>query len=237
MVLEAVERWQPSSERIISDDGDETISQCFSDYRHFIETNLGVYLRYYWDFYDDFLLKERNLIAPILDNPIAKDLIDRVREGYESPKQKPSEPFAFPDDFLDWQHKSNTSKEYFYMDDAFKKKSVETFVVFINWLADKGYIAEDNEVKALLAYRLTGRCRPEVESQPVIEWRGKNNKPYELIYIVKSFSDRGDYRKMRLFFHGPEWVKDRDSSYANSSDSEFRRKMAEFYPGVCELKK
>ena len=42
---------------------------------------------------------------------------------------------------------------------------------------------------------------------------------------------------MRLFFQGPEWVKDRDSSYANSADPEFRRKIAEFYPGVCELKK
>jgi hypothetical protein len=39
---------------------------------------------------------------------------------------------------------------------------------------------------------------------PAIEWHGKNNKPYELIYIVRNFSDRGDYRKMRLFFQGPE---------------------------------
>ena len=99
------------------------------------------------------------------------------------------------------------------------------------------YIADDNDVKALFAYRLTGRCRPEGKDLPVIEWHGKNNKPYELIYIIKSFSDRGDYKKMRLFFQGPEWVKDRDSSYANSADSEFRRKMAEFYPEVCEFKK
>ena len=114
---------------------------------------------------------------------------------------------------------------------------METFVSFINWLTDKGYIASDNKVKALFAYRLTGRCRPKGKELPAIEWRGKNNKPYELIYIIKSFSDRGDYKKMRLFFHGPEWVKDRDSSYANSADSEFRRKISEFYPGVCELKK
>ena len=237
VVLEAVERWQPSSELINIDDSDETLYQYFSDYRHFIETNLGVYLRYYWDWYDDFLLKERNLIGPILDNPLAKDLIDRILEEYQNPNPKPSEPFTLPDDFFGWQHKANSPKEYFYMDDAFKKKGVRTFVAFINWLADKGYIEDDNEVKALFAYRLTGRCRPKGKELPAIEWRGKNNKPYELIYIIKSFSDRGDYKKMRLFFQGPEWVKDRDSSYANSADSEFRRKMAEFYPCVCELKK
>ena len=237
VVLEAVERWQPSSELINTDDSDETIFQYFSDYRHFIETNLGVYLRYYWDWYDDFLLKERSLIEPILDNPLANDLIDRILEEYQTPNPKPSEPFTLPDDFFGWQHKANSPKEYFYMDDAFKKKGVRTFVAFINWLADKGYIEDDNEVKALFAYRLTGRCRPKGKELPAIEWRGKNNKPYELIYIIKSFSDRGDYKKMRLFFHGPEWVKDRDSSYANSADSEFRRKMAEFYPCVCELKK
>ena len=237
VVLEAVERWQPSSELINIDDSDETLYQYFSDYRHFIETNLGVYLRYYWDWYDDFLLKERNLIDPILDNPLAKDLIDRIWEEYQNPNPKPSETFTLPDDFFGWQHKANSPKEYFYMDDAFKKKGVRTFVAFINWLADKGYIEDDNEVKALFAYRLTGRCRPKGKELPTIEWRGKNNKPYELIYIIKSFSDRGDYKKMRLFFHGPEWVKDRDSSYANSADSEFRRQVEMYYPSICKSKK
>ena len=132
-------------------------------------------------------MKERNLIDPILDHPIAKDLIDRISEEYENPKPKPSEPFTLPDDFFDWQHKSNTPKEFFYMDDILKKKGVETLIAFIDWLADKGYIEDDNEVKALLAYRLTGRCHPKGNELPAIEWRGKNNKPYELIYIIKSF--------------------------------------------------
>lgn len=238
LVLEAVEQWQPSSELINTDDSDETLYQYFSNYRHFIETNLGVYLRYYWDWYDDFLLKERNLIDPILDNPLAEGLIETIWEKYQNQHLHPStEPFTLPDDFFDWQHKSDSPKEYFYMDDAFKKKGVETFLTFINWLADKGYIADDNDVKALFVYRLTGRCRPEGKDLPVIEWHGKNNKPYELIYIVRSFSDRGDYRKMRLFFQCPEWVKDRDSSYANSADSEFKRQVSEFYPEACDFRK
>ena len=69
----------------------------------------------------------------------------------------------------------------------------------------------------------------------MIEWHGKNGKSYELIYLVRFLSDRGDYRKMRRFFTGPEWVKDRDSSYANSADSEFRIKMSEFYPEACKF--
>ena len=234
-MLEAIKRWQPSAEVLDEDDSDEALDRYFSDYRHFLETDLATNLHYYWDWYDDFTLKERNLIDPILDNPLAKDLIDRIREEYENPKPKPSEPFTLPDDFFDWQRKSNSPKEYFYMDDTFKKKGVETFVAFINWLADKSYIADDNEVKALFAYRLTGRCRPEGEELPVIEWHGRNGKSYELIYLVRYLSDRADYKKMRRFFIGPEWVKDRDSSYANSADSEFRKQMSEFYPEVCRF--
>lgn len=234
-MLEAIKRWQPSAEVLDDDDSDEALNRYFSDYRHFLETDLATNLHYYWDWYDDFTLKERNLIDPILGNPMAKELIDKIWEEYQNPKPKPAEPFTLPDDFFDWQHKSDTPKEYFYMDDAFKKKGVDTIVAFIDWLADKGYIADDNEVKALFAYRLTGRCRPEGEELPVIEWHGKNGKSYELIYLVRFLSDRGDYRKMRRFFTGPEWVKDRDSSYANSADSEFRIKMSEFYPEVCKF--
>lgn len=196
-MLEAIKRWQPSAEVLDDDDSDEALNRYFSDYRHFLETDLATNLHYYWDWYDDFTLKERNLIDPILDHPLAKDLIDRIREEYQNPKPKPSEPFTLPEDFFDWQHKSSTPKEFFYMDDALKKHGVDTLVAFIDWLADKGYIEDDNEVKALFAYRLTGRCRPEGEELPVIEWHGKNGKPYELIYLVRFLSDRGDYRKMR----------------------------------------
>ena len=236
-MLEAIKRWQPSAEVLDDDDSDEALDRYFSDYRHFLETDLATNLHYYWDWYDDFTLKERSLIDPILDNPLAKDLIDRIWEEYQNPVLQSSELFVLPDDFFDWQHKSNTPKEFFYMDDALKKQGVDTFVAFIDWLAEKGYIADNNEVKALFAYRLTGRCRPEGEELPVIEWRGKNGKSYELIYLVRFLSDRGDYRKMRRFFTGPEWVKDRDSSYANSADSEFRKQMSEFYPEACEFKK
>ena len=237
LVLEAVKQWQPSSELINTDDSDETLYQYFSDYRHFIETNLRVYLFYYWDWYNDFLLKERNLIEPILDNPLAEDLVEAIWKEYEASRMEGAEEelIAIPSDFFSPNNLSNRKHEHFLPKDEVAAKGVETFSAFINYLVEKGYISDDN--KALFAYRMTGRCRPEEENLPVIEWHGKNNKPYELIYIIRSFSERGDYKKMKLFFQGPGWVADKDSSYADSADSEFRRFMAGLYPEICKFKK
>jgi len=216
-------------------DTSETDDAFISDFFDSLEAQLTTDLHYFWNYYDLFTLKERNLIEAILDKPIAVNLVNQIWDEYKA--ELDNAPFSLPDDYFDWKHKSNTPREHFYMDDALKQKGVATFVAFINWLAEKGYIADSNEVKALFAYRLTGRCRPEGKELPVIEWHGKNNKPYELIYLVKNFSDRGDYRKMRLFFQGPDWVKDRDSSYAISADTEFKRQVAEFYPEACDFRK
>ena len=211
----------------------EFLEQFCEDYFDLLISQLTADLHYYWNYYDLYTLKERNLIDPLFDHPLAVDLVNQIWEEYKVALDK--EPFTLPDDFFDWQYKSNTPKEFFYMDDAIKKKGVDTFVAFIDWLAEKGYIADDNEVKTLFAYRLTGRCRPDGDELPAIEWRGKNGKSYELIYLVRYLSDRGDYHKMRRFFTGPEWVKDRDSSYANSADSDFRKQMSEFYPEACKF--
>lgn len=220
------------------DGEDYDLEDSFKDYRQFCVDCFRNQLFNYWNWEAELKPREARIIEPVLEHPLAVKLVERFREEYvEEQNLQSSAPFILPDDFFHWHHKSNNPREYFYMDDTFKRKGVETFTAFINWLADKSYIADDNDVKALFAYRLTGRCRPEGKDLPVIEWHGKNNKPYELIYIVRNFSDRGDYRKMRRFFTGPEWVKDRDSSYANSADSEFRRQMSEFYPEVCEFKK
>ena len=236
LVLEAVKQWQPSSELINTDDSDETLYQYFSDYRHFIETNLRVFLFYYWDWYDDFLLKERKMIEPILDNPLAEDLVEAIWKEYEASRMEDqNEPIAIPTDFFSPSNLSNRKHEHFSPKDEVVTKGIEAFSAFINYLVEKGYITDDN--KGLFAYRMTGRCRPEEEDLPVIEWHGKNNKPYELIYIIRSFSERGDYKRMKLFFQGPEWVVGKDSSYADSADSEFRRFLAGLYPEICKFKK
>lgn len=230
MLLEAVRRWQPSTEMLEEDDSDEALNRYFADYRHFLETDLAAHLHYYWDLHDEFTLKERNLIDPILENPIAVDLVNRIWEEY-----KASLEFSLPDDFF---HSKCTADdtEHLHIKLSIEDKGAELFTDFINYVAEKGYIEDSPAVKRLFAYRLTGYYRPEGDLSPIV-WNGKNGKSYELVYLIRFLCDRGDYKKMRRFFEGPEWVKAKDSSYAHSADTEFRRRMAEFYPGVCEFKK
>lgn len=232
-LLEAVEQWQPSSELIDSDDSDETLDQYMSDYRRFLETELGVVLHYYWDFYDEFLLKERNLIEPILDRPLAVDLVNRIWEDYEAALHGSS--FSLPEDFFRSKCAAD-DKEHLHIKLSVEDKGVELFTEFINYVAAKGYIEDSPAEKNLFAYRLTGYYRPEGNLPPIV-WNGRNGKSYELIYLIRYLCDRGDYKKMRRFFEGPEWVKEKDSSYAHSADTEFRRKMSEIYPGICDFKK
>ena len=232
-MLEAVEQWQPSSELIDSDDSDETLDQYMADYRRFMETELGVTLHYYWDWYDDFLLKERNLIEPILDHPLAVDLVDWIWKDYEASLE--GAPFSLPEDFFHSKCAAD-DMEHLHVKLSVENKGTELFTEFVNYVAEKGYIEDSPDVKSLFAYRLTGYYRPEGDL-PTIVWNGRNGKSYELIYLIRYLCDRGDYKKMRRFFEGPEWVKEKDSSYAHSADTEFRRKMSEIYPGICDFKK
>ena len=230
MLLEAVRRWQPSAEVLEEDDSDEALNRYFADYRHFLEADLASHLHYYWDLHDEFTLKERNLIDPILENPIAVDLVNRIWEEY-----KASLEFSLPDDFFHSKCAADDT-EHLHIKLSVEDKGAELFAEFINYVAEKGYIEDIPAVKRLFAYRLTGYYRPDGDLSPIV-WNGRNNKSYELIYIIRYLCDRGDYKKMRRFFEGPEWVKEKDSSYAHSADTEFRRRMSEFYPGVCEFRK
>ena len=233
-MLEAVKRFQPSAEVLLADDdSDEALNQYFADYRHFLETDFTNRLHYYWDWYDDFTLKEHNLIEPILDHPLAVDLVDQIWKDYEASFE--GAPFSLPDDFFHSKCAADDT-EHLHVKLSVENKGPELFAEFINYVAEKGYIEDSPAMKSLFAYRLSGYYRPEGSLSPIV-WNGKNGKSYELIYILRHLCDRADYKKMRRFFEGPEWVKEKDSSYANSADSEFRKRMSEFYPGICEFKK
>ena len=232
-MLEAIKRWQPSAEVLADDDSDETLNRYFADYRHFLETDFATNLHYYWDWYDDFTLKEHNLIEPILDHPMAVDLVNRIWKEYEAALAGGS--FSLPDDFFHSKCAADDT-EHLHVKLSVEDKGTELFTEFINYVAEKGYIENNPAVKSLFAYRLSGYYRPEGDLSPIV-WNGKNSKSYELIYILRHLCDRADYKKMRRFFEGPEWVKEKDSSYAHSADTEFRIRMSEFYPDVCKFKK
>ena len=197
------------------------------------------YARFYFASYGDFRPKEKRLIDAILNNPLGEELLDQFKAQVEHEKELKAletKDFALPDDYFMLPTVAFGSDEFFYLKAKIRQKGVAVFTAFINYLAESGFIENNKATKELLAFRLTGRIRPK-GALPKILWHGRNDKPYELIYIVKHFCDRGDYKKMRDFFEGPEWVKNHDSSYAIGADSEFRRYLSELYPEVCVFKK
>lgn len=234
----AVQQMQPDWQQIqdIDDpDIDANLEQYFRDMRTFYEANFRMCAHFYQDSYGDFKFDERLLLDGILQRPEAQQMLAiEATEPEPTGKAAEAAPFLLPKDYFDWNNCSNMPTEYFYLKKSVRGKGPSVLTDLINYLADMGYIEDCAAVKQLLAYRLTGRCRPE-GGLPPIAWRGKNGKSYELIYLVRYLSDRGDYKKMRRFFVGPEWVKDRDSSYANAADTEFRKRMSEFYPEACKF--
>ena len=227
---EAVAQMQASIEQLDEEDTPESTNRFFSDFFDYLVSQLTADLHYYWNYYDLFTLKERNLIESIFDKPIAVDLVNQIWEDYKSSLE-----YTLPDDFFHSKCAADDT-EHLHVKLSVEDKGAELFAEFINYVAEKGYIEDNPAVKSLFAYRLTGYYRPEGELPPIV-WNGRNGKSYELIYLIRFLCDRGDYKKMRRFFEGPEWVKEKDSSYAHSADTEFRRKMAEFYPEVCEFRK
>ena len=222
----AVAQLQPHLEPSNEEDTPESTDSFYSDFFDFLVSQLTTDLHYYWDYYDLFTLKERNLIEPIFEHPLAVDLVNELWEGYRA-----TLPFDLPDNFFHSKCAADDT-EHLYLKHPVESKGVEVFTKFINYVAERGYIENSPSVKRLFAYRLSGYYRPEGDLSPIV-WSGKNNKSYELIYIIRYLCDEASYKKMRRFFEGPEWVKEKDSGYALSADSRFKLKMSEFYPGIC----
>jgi hypothetical protein len=223
---DAVAQLQPHLERPDAEDTPETEEQFYADFFDYLVSQLTADLHYYWDYYDLFTLKERNLIEPIFEHPLAVDLVNEIWETYRA-----TLPFDLPDDYFNSKCAADDS-EHLYLKSSVESKGVDVFTEFINYVAEKGYIENSPSAKRLFAYRLSGYYRPEGDLPPIV-WNGNNGKSYELIYIIRYLCDRASYQKMRRFFEGPEWVKEKDSSYALSADTRFKLKMSELYSGTC----
>ena len=171
---------------------------------------------YYNDNYDLFKPKERQQIEPL------------IQQGGGTV----TAPFHLPDDYFDFRHETHESKEFFRLHSEVVKGGSHTFGQLVEFLAEEGYIGSSPAVKNLFAYRFSGKMRPtKVES---IEWHGRNGNSYELIYLVKHLTERGDYRKMRQFFTGPRWVKDHDSSYARGANYRLKEFLHKLYPTLSD---
>ena len=82
--LKAVRHFQPFAEVLVNDESEEALKRYFYEARKLLDVELTTNLHYYWDWYEDFTLKERNFIEPILDHPLAEDLVKRIRKNYEA---------------------------------------------------------------------------------------------------------------------------------------------------------
>lgn len=196
------------------EDGDE--DTYMRKYERYNQDLFDYMCEFYRDNYDRFKPKERKQIEPII----------LQGGGYIDTE------FCLPDDYFSFHNEAGDTKEYFGLHPEVIKAGVEPFVKLVNYLAEVGYIDASAATKQLFVYRFSGRMRPE-KVEP-IEWHGKNGNSYELIYLVRNLTERANYRKMRNFFTGPKWVKDRDSSYSRGADYHLKAFLHQLYPTLSD---
>lgn len=183
--------------------------------------NSLVWLReLYTDNIKSFKLRERRIIEAILARPEATAI--------PATQEIDGDGFNLTGDYFSQISGLSHVDEHFNLRHEVVTAGPERFTKLINYLSESGYIENSLAVKQLFAYRFSGRIRPE--RVVPIEWHGRNGKSYELIYLVKMLTERGDYRKMRRFFFGPDWPKDRDSSYARGADHDLKTYLHNLYP-------
>lgn len=93
----------------------------------------------------------------------------------------------------------------------------------LDYLVKNSYITNDDQ--ELLAFRLTGRMRPDGELH-TIEWTCQKNpgSPKELYYLLRCTDDPDVYAKIKKFFSGLEWPDEKNEKYmARQASISFRR--------------
>lgn len=217
-----------SSERLSDEalkimNGDDGDAQRYFTAQYENAKNTLVWLR---EFYTDnvklFKIRERRIIEALLARPEATAI--------PSTQKADGDGFTLPSDYFSRTSGLGHADEHFNLRHEVVIAGPERFTELVNYLSECGYIENSLTVKQLFAYRFSGRMRPEMVVP--LEWHGHNGKSYELIYLVKMLTERGDYRKMRQFFYAPKWVKDRDSSYAKNASYEFKQQINQIYPKI-----
>ena len=145
-----------------------------------------------------------------------------------------------PDDYFD-MHPDKQREEYFDRElfvEKYKNMGLDRFAELINYLAEEGCVPNDDQTKALLAYRLTGLNRPPGILQK-IHWKGiKDEKsPLELYYLVKHWvkHNHAKNRQCKMFFIGPEW-KEKPSTKAKDCCTDFQSELRDLYSIQPEYK-
>lgn len=221
MLLRSGERVADEALKIMhGDDGD---AQLYFTAQYENAKNALAWLRgLYTDNIKSFKLRERRIIEALLARPEASAIsVTQESDG---------DGFCLPTDYFSQKRELGHADEHFNLRHEVVAAGSERFTKLINYLSESGYIENRLAVKHLFAYRFSGRMRPE--RVVPIEWYGRKGKGYELIYLIKMLTERGDYCKMRQLFYGPVWPKDRLSSYAKNACRNLKEHLKELYPTI-----
>ena len=157
------------------------------------------------------------------------DVLEKISVQDDSCPENKVE-LILPPNFFALKPHSDRS-EYFGASFFIAGTDIETFTALINWLGEKGYIENDLKTKRLLAYRLTGRWRPEGDL-PKIKWMGRAASGGDCIYLVSRSSEEigRKYDKMKQFIDYP--FPEQPKSYIKNSGKSFRKSLNQYFPKI-----
>ena len=177
--------------------------------------------------------KEKKAFDSIIHQPFMEPVINKMMEAIKEEAEQNSvedETFTLPDNYFSGISPSTNRKEYFTRTLWGNKCCVEDFVDLINYIADRGFIENNKATKQLLAFRLTGRLRPDGEL-PKIKWNGKAAKGADCIFLLKCTDAKPKYPKMKEFFEADFPTK----YFANNASVRFMEKLHELFPEIYKL--
>ena len=177
--------------------------------------------------------KEKKAFDSIIHQPFMEPVINKMMETIKEEAEQDSvedETFTLPDNYFSGISPSTNRKEYFTSTLWGDKCCVEDFVDLINYIADRGFIENNKATKQLLAFRLTGRLRPDGEL-PKIKWNGKAAKGADCIFLLKCTDAKPKYPKMKEFFEADFPTK----YFANNASVRFMEKLHELFPEIYKL--
>lgn len=197
--------------------------------------------------------KEWEILNRVVENPIykidtnalSKSLYDETGDSPETLDSDDAHDnnnvFTLPDDYFNQAEDPEGRISLGDIRSIIKDKGTENFKNFIDYLASEGHIKNNLQTKNSLAYRLTGRMKPN-NLLDKIKWE-KDFNFLKLYYIVKVFYDDNGrigmnrnnktrqtsrYKRMEDFLDFIP-VSQNPSSRAESVAEEFKKKMEEFF--------
>lgn len=177
--------------------------------------------------------KEKKAFDSIIHQPFMEPVINKMMEAIKEEAEQNSvedETFTLPDNYFSGISPSTNRKEYFTSTLWGDKCCVEDFVDLINYIADRGFIENNKATKQLLAFRLTGRLRPDGEL-PKIKWNGKAANGADCAFLMKCSDAKSRFSQMKEFFEA-DFPK---NLFPNNANVDFIRKLHELFPKIYTL--